>query len=175
MAALPSGFVTVEEYLRTDYEPDCDYVDGVIEERHSGERDHGELEAALGLYFKGKARRKDLHVFLEQRVQVKPGRYRVPDVCLVVGPKPTEQVFTTPPAVAIEVLSPEDRLPRMQRRVDDYLAFGVGAVWIIDPADRCGWVWDRAGMRPVTDGVFHDAAHNITLPLAEVFASIDED
>ncbi|PWU00781.1 MAG: hypothetical protein C5B51_24370 [Terriglobia bacterium] len=34
--------VSVEEYLHTDYEPDCDYLDGVIEERNAGEKDHAE-------------------------------------------------------------------------------------------------------------------------------------
>ena len=32
--------VPVEVYLRSSYEPDADYVDGVIEERPTGEFDH---------------------------------------------------------------------------------------------------------------------------------------
>jgi hypothetical protein len=38
MATLPieDRFVSVEEYLHTVYEPDCDYVDGRIEERLVG-------------------------------------------------------------------------------------------------------------------------------------------
>jgi hypothetical protein len=31
--------VSVEEYFATSYRPDCDYVDGVIEERNLGEMD----------------------------------------------------------------------------------------------------------------------------------------
>ena len=173
MAAPAIPFVSVEEYLRGDYEPDCDYVDGVLEERHLGERDHGETEVAVYNYFKG--RKPNIRPYLEQRVQVKPTRYRVPDVCLMVGPKPTEQIFRTLPAIIIEVLSPEDRLPRMQRRVTDFLDFGARQVWIIDPASRTGWVWDRAGMRELTNGVFEDAELDIAMPLAEIFAAIDED
>jgi hypothetical protein len=43
MATLPmqEPHVTVAEYLRTVYEPDCDYVDGRVEERNVGEFDHG--------------------------------------------------------------------------------------------------------------------------------------
>jgi Uma2 family endonuclease len=178
-AAQPIPFISVEEYLREDYEPDCDYVDGVLEERHWGERDHGEMEGALYTYFRGKGRRPNVRPFLEQRVQVKPTRYRVPDVCLMVGPKPTEQIFKTAPAIVIEVLSPEDRLPRMQRRVDDFLNFGVKQVWLIDPADRRCWIWDRAGMREVAEGVFRfvddAAALDVTLPMAEIYAAIDSD
>jgi len=29
-------FVSVDEYLRTAYRPDCDYVDGVVLERNLG-------------------------------------------------------------------------------------------------------------------------------------------
>ena len=175
MAAHAVPFVSVEEYLRGDYEPDCDYVDGVLEERHLGERDHGEMELAICTYFKGKGRKPNIRPYLEQRVQVKPTRYRVPDVCLMIGPKPTEQIFTSPPAIVIEVLSPEDRLPRIQRRVDDFLNFGVKRVWLIDPASRRSWEWDRAGMREVPDGLFIDAELDITLPLSEIFAAIDAD
>ena len=32
--------VSLEEYLRTHYEPDCDYVDGELEERNTGELEH---------------------------------------------------------------------------------------------------------------------------------------
>ena len=30
--------ISVEEYLRTSYRPDCDYVDGEVLERNMGER-----------------------------------------------------------------------------------------------------------------------------------------
>ena len=50
MATLPidEPLVTVGEYLRTVYEPDCDYVDGRVEERNVGEFDHGLLQLWLG-------------------------------------------------------------------------------------------------------------------------------
>ena len=135
MAARAVGFVSVEEYLRGDYEPDCDYVDGVLEERHRGERDHGEMEGAICTYFKGNGRKPNVRPYLEQRVQVKPTHYRV----------------------------------------GDFLNFGVKRVWLVDSASRRAWEWDRAGMREVPDGRFHDADLDITLPLPKIFASIDAD
>ena len=53
MAALPIGepFVTVEEYLHAVCKPDCDYVDGRVEERTLGERDHGRLQLMLAALF----------------------------------------------------------------------------------------------------------------------------
>ncbi len=33
------------EYINTDYEPDCEYVDGVLEERNVGKTKHGTTQA----------------------------------------------------------------------------------------------------------------------------------
>jgi Uma2 family endonuclease len=38
---------------------------------------------------------------------------------------PKEQIITHPQLIAIEILSPEDRLSRFQNKIDDYLAFGI--------------------------------------------------
>jgi hypothetical protein len=56
MATLPvsefdESYVTVEEYLHTVYEPECDYVDGRLEDRNVGEYDHGQLQLLLGALF----------------------------------------------------------------------------------------------------------------------------
>ena len=32
--------IPVDEYLRTSYRPDCDYVDGEVLERNSGDRNY---------------------------------------------------------------------------------------------------------------------------------------
>ncbi len=37
---MATAHLSLEEYLRTDYEPDCDYLDGQLEERNAGELDH---------------------------------------------------------------------------------------------------------------------------------------
>jgi Uma2 family endonuclease len=42
----------------------------------------------------------------------------------------------TPPIVAVEVLSPDDRINRVNRKIGEYLKSGVLEVWIIDPAAR---------------------------------------
>ena len=37
--------LSLEEYLSTDYGPDCDYVDGELEERNLGEQEHSITQA----------------------------------------------------------------------------------------------------------------------------------
>jgi hypothetical protein len=51
MAASPQiAPVPVEVYLRTSYEPDAEYVDGVIEERPMGQNDHSAWQNALQVW-----------------------------------------------------------------------------------------------------------------------------
>jgi len=76
--------------------------------------------------------------FPEQRVQVKATRFRVPDVCVYVESEPDKQVFRTPPFLAIEILSKDDRASDLQEKLDDYRDFGIPFVWVIDPRTRCG-------------------------------------
>lgn len=127
--------VSVKEYLSTSYRPDCDYVDGVVVGRNLGQYDHARLQMAVSAYLHNRRKEWGICVVPEQRVQVSPTRFRVPDVCVVKG-EPTEQIFRTPPFICIEILSPDDRISEMQERVQDYLKFGVPYVWILDPATR---------------------------------------
>jgi len=146
-----TNLVSVREYLSTSYEPDCDYVDGVVLERNLGERDHGELQRALIVYFHTRRKEWGVQVFPEQRVQVSPTRFRVPDICVVTGPTPAEQIFTSPPFICIEILSPKDRLQPMQLRVRDYLEMGVPYVWILDPATHEAYRCTFDGLQRVTE------------------------
>ncbi|HUI56769.1 MAG TPA: Uma2 family endonuclease [Bryobacteraceae bacterium] len=128
--------MTIREYSTTSYDPDCDYVDRVIEERNWGEYDHAHLQAAITSYLGSRRKEWGITVLLEQRVQVSPTRFRVPDVCVILADHPREQIFRTPPFICIEILSPEDRLSRVQQKMNDYLYFGVPYVWMPDPATR---------------------------------------
>src|SRR5260221_8869094 len=112
--ATASSLVSVEEYLSQTYEPDCDYVDGRLEGRNVGELDHGWLQTALSSYFFVRRKQWNITVVVEQRLQVKPERYRVPDICVMLSPKPTEQILASPPFLCIEILSPEDRMNRVR-------------------------------------------------------------
>lgn len=162
----------LEEYLTTAYRPDREYLDGVIVERNLGERDHSTVQGEL--YYCLRRQRKELaiNVYPEQRVQVSPTRYRVPDICVTVGPKPVEQIFTRPPFLCVEVLSPDDRAGEVQERIDDYLAFSVSYVWLINPRSRRAYIYTRDGSREARDGVLRTANPDITVVLAELFAEL---
>jgi Uma2 family endonuclease len=161
-----AALVPVEEYLATSYDPDCDYVDGELEDRNVGEKDHSKAQGNLYLYLRMHYRM--WCVFIEQRVRVSETRYRVPDVCVTLG-EPEEQVFGGPPFLCIEILSPEDRAGRIQRKVADYLRMGVNYIWVIDPRSREAVVYSKSDTPVVVDGVLRTRDPDIAVPLAEVF------
>ena len=90
------SLVSIHEYLNTSYRPDRDYVDGVVLERNLGEYDHARLQTETAFYFRSRLSEWGLRAVVEQRVQVAPNRFRVPDVCVSADPEP-EQIFRTPP------------------------------------------------------------------------------
>ena len=68
---MPSRtLVSVAEYLRTSYDPDCDYVDGEIVERNVGERDHSELQGEIYGFIRSLRRNLNVHPYIEQRAWV---------------------------------------------------------------------------------------------------------
>lgn len=168
MSALPA-LVSVDEYLRTVYKPDCDYVDGVVLERNVGEKSHAELQFTILLYLREHRREWGIYAIHETRVQISPTRFRVPDVCVFAGPEPQEQIFTQPPFLCIEILSPEDRMSRMQARIDDYLGFGVRYVWVIDPKSRRAWAYTPGAIREIRDGDLRTENPDIVVPLVDLF------
>jgi Uma2 family endonuclease len=162
-------FVSVLEYLSMSAEPDCEYVDGVLLERHVGEKDHNKIQKKLLVYFG--AREKDWNIFViqEQRIRISPTRFRIPDLCIYLGPEPEEQVFTKPPFLCIEILSPEDRMSRMLEKIRDFLAFGVSYVWVVDPQARVAEVYTASGSQFVTEGVLKTSRPEISISLSELF------
>lgn len=82
--------ISVGEYLRSGYEPDRDYVDGELEDRHLGELDHNLTQRAILYYFLQRERAWNIFVIQEQRIQVSPSRFRIPDVCVYLGRRPKE-------------------------------------------------------------------------------------
>ncbi len=175
MATLPieESLVTVKEYLETVYEPDCDYVDGRIEERNVGEYDHGYLQALLAALFLNNRDAWGVRAVTDVRTQVKPTRFRCPDVSVLRKGAPREPILTHPPLIAIEILSPEDRLSRFQVRIDDYLGFGIENIWIFDPATRRAWTADAEGLHLAQSGELGVPGTPIRVVLSELFAEMD--
>src|SRR5689334_20137321 len=162
--------VSVEEYLRTSF-PDADreYIDGRIVERNVGEVDHSDVQSSI-LHYLRTHYKKRVWAGVEARVQVKKTRIRIPDVTVMLDAKPVERIIRQPPLVAVEVLSPDDRAGDLEEKINDYLAFGILYVWIINPETRRAYIHTAAGSHEAKDGVLRAETAGIEVPLTEIFA-----
>jgi Uma2 family endonuclease len=164
----PATQISLAEYKNTDYEPDCDYVDGFLEERFVGKKRHSKAQIRLAQWLA--SRESDHHhvVLISQRVQVSSTRVRVPDICLVV-PDDHDEIAQTPPVVWIEILSPEDSWSRMQIKLQDCQGFGVRNIWLIDPYANQAWIatFDSPAT-PVQGDRLRCAELRLDVPLAEI-------
>lgn len=160
--------ISVDEYLATSYRPDREYVNGFLLERDVGERDHSSLQMVLSALLHNRRQELGIQVFPEQRVQVAATRFRVPDICVIVGEEPEEQILTSPPFICVEILSKCDRMSEMQERIEDYLSFGVPYVWILDPRMKRAYLHTSEGSREVKDALRTENPE-ILVSLDEIF------
>jgi Uma2 family endonuclease len=159
--------ISTEEYLGTAFSPDVDFVEGALEERNAGEKEHGTLQGRVWFLLK----KLGAAAFLETRLRISATRYRVPDICAYAA-EPNESIFTAPPLLCVEILSPDDRMSRILRVVDDYLSIGALSVWVLDPLEKKAFASDSAnGFRAVDHGSL--TAGRLTLTLDDVFSDSD--
>ena len=160
--------VSVEEYLRTNYKPACEYVDGILHPKPMPTWMHGLLQAQLAMLIN-----QGFHDFVaasEVNVQIRAGKYFVPDIIVqrracIQSPYPTSPVH-----LCVEILSPDDRMSEVLAKCEEYHAWGVDTTWIVDPETRRAWEYQR-GQRPAevpAAGALR--ADGIAIPLADVMA-----
>jgi Uma2 family endonuclease len=131
-----STAVPVEEYLSKTYDPDMEYVDGQLLERHVGEYDHSLLQGFIVSELNARRRQRKFRVFPEQRVRISnQPRYRIPDVSVKALPHQKERILERPDLV-IEIVSPDDSISDMLVKIADYRIAGIPYIWIVDPYKR---------------------------------------
>lgn len=165
--------ISLEEYLSTSYEPDCEFDAGVVVERNVGEFEHSFLQTLLATIFTNNM--DEWHAFglTEQRLQIAPQQFRVPDLCVVRVGARADDVLTEPPLAVIEIMSPEDTVRRTAEKVAEYCAFGVEHVWVIEPSARVAYRGTPNGLERIVGGVLAIAGTHIAVQLAELFAKLD--
>lgn len=142
------GTITVEEYLHTSFPGvDCEYRDGKLVERSLPVYSHGRTQALLGTIFGLLPKRLSVHPRFGTRMKLREGLCLIPDVAVFWPSEPIE-VPDSPPLVAIEVLSTDDRLTAVREKLDEYRAWGVPHVWLVDPHYRRLYICD-SGLKEV--------------------------
>jgi Uma2 family endonuclease len=165
--------ISVEEYLSTGYEPDCEYDDGVVVERSLGEFEHSFLQTILATIFTNNMDAWGVFGLTEQRLQIGARKYRIPDVCVLPLGAAKEDILKQPPLIAIEILSPEDTRRNAEKKAGEYLNFGVEHVWAIDPYARVAYRGTTAGLERVPSGELAVPGTPIAVHTSELFAKLD--
>jgi Uma2 family endonuclease len=163
--------VTPEEYLHTSYEPEMEYVDGRLVDRHVGEYYHSLMQVLTACALRSGFEAGRFSLLIAQRIKIDERRYRVPDVCVKKRPHEITPVLRRPD-LAIEVISPEDSAANMLEKIGDYCAAGVPHIWLVDPYNRRLTVVDRNGIRSVPDLVAETDLVG-TVDFAPLFAELD--
>ena len=176
MASQPIAepLLSVEEYLASTYHPDCEYNEGMLEERNLGEFEHSFLQAVLVTLFTNQIAAWGVFALPEQRVQMRPRRYVVPDVTVLRMGAKRESILTRPPLITIELMSPKDTLRNAAKKSVEYLEFGVEHVWIIDPIRRVAYIATQAGLELVPSGELTVTGTPILVKINDLFDRLDQ-
>jgi Uma2 family endonuclease len=106
---------------------------------------------------KGYVTGNDSGVILERE----PDTVRGPDVAVYEDARSWDELHPkygeTPPRLAVEVLSPNDKVNKINRKIADYLRCGVELVWLIDPEERTLTVYRKG-----REAQIHEESEEVT-------------
>jgi Uma2 family endonuclease len=77
------------------------------------------------------------------------------------------RIPAVPPFLAIEILSPEERMVRMLPRIHEYLSPGVEFVWVVDPQERAAICFSQKNRQGTVYAVLRTP--DIEIPREKVF------
>ncbi len=169
--ALPiEKSMSVTEYLHTSFDgADCEYLDGEIVERNMGELPHGDVQANLTRLMWPLRSRLGIRIVTEIRVQINPRRYRVADLAVWRDDNIGTGIPQVAPFLAVEILSPEDRMVRMTPKIQEYLSIGVQFVWVIDPEEKSALCYSQNDRGGAACEVLRTQNPAIEIPLSQAF------
>jgi Uma2 family endonuclease len=170
---MASVAVSLDEYLKKSglYEPDAEYVDGEIQERPMGEFEHALWQKAIVKWFDAHELEWNIRVLQEYRVQVSSTNFRVPDVVVFERALPRERILTSAPLAVFEVLSPEDTVTRMLRKLTDYEAMGVPAIFLVYPEKGVFQQFGKGNL--IERAEFSLPQKNISFPFSSIAQFVD--
>ncbi|MGA8598125.1 MAG: Uma2 family endonuclease [Bryobacteraceae bacterium] len=165
--------LTVEQF-RMKYagtKPHYELLNGEAVQKPMPTRLHSILQFVLAMMLKelGFKARPELTLAIDDAWEP------VPDVSGIGAPEedpyPTRAI-----AVAIEVLSPDDRFARVIQKCRKYAQWGIKDILVFDPVGREAWCWDATTsnlLRVTTSYAFNSRPAEIVLD--EVFRRMDDE
>jgi Uma2 family endonuclease len=132
--------LTAEEFYANCSLDRAELIDGAVVAKMPPGFDHGDIALTIGSLLRAHVRQHKVG-----RVSVEggfllgrdPDVVRSPDVWFVESSRlegvSTHAFIEGPPTLAVEVVSPGDHWSEVEEKVQEYLAAGSLAVWVIDP------------------------------------------
>jgi Uma2 family endonuclease len=149
MVRTPTTPLTLDEFLQlTETEPASEYIDGLIIQKPMPQGEHSvvqtELAPAINLVVKPK---QIARAFTELRCTFGE-RSIVPDIAVFLwGRIPRKEnggisnIFSIAPDWTIEILSPDQSQTKVTKNILHCLKHGTQMGWLIDPDERCVFVY----------------------------------
>jgi Uma2 family endonuclease len=181
------GYLTLEEFLRLpEEEPPLEYENGRVTQKVSPQTKHSALQAHLSELVNGFGRhRRMVRAFPELRVRFAE-RSLVPDVAVFRWDRiprtpggELDNVVTTAPDIAIEIVSPDQPAADLVGKCQRYVANGVAIALLVDDERRSVRLF-RPGqpervLREADAIDLQDVMPGFELTVDEVFAALRAD
>jgi Uma2 family endonuclease len=180
--------MTLDEFLQLpETEPASEFICGEVVQKTMPSFEHSRIAFILAFLFETYFRKAGQGVgVIELRHSDRDeSRAYLPDVGILLSGRVPRDARTrkrgpieSPPDIAIEILSPDDRPSRVSEKLTFYMRAGVPLVWIIDPETR-----ELHAHRPGSPSTVHRSPEvigaqpvlsNFELSLDELFAVLDE-
>ena len=145
--ATTKVLVTPEQYLAMHFEREPELVHGELVERSLPTFPHGNLQLEMGSRLRALQSSHQVFTGVEVRVRLAADLIRIPDIALWT--ELPEKMPTVPPLLVVEVSSPDDRLHDLLQRFEDFRAWGVQHMWLVEPELKKLYVYDRGSLTDV--------------------------
>jgi Uma2 family endonuclease len=160
-----SALITAEQYLATHFgEREPEFVHGELVSRPMPTWIHGRLQHLLSVRLHGVG-----FCATEVRMRLRDDLFRIPDLAVFVGSPPAEQVPTSPPFIVVEITSPDDRHQDLLQKLEEYRAWGVAHIWVVEPELKKLLRYHAGGLVQVDQFELPEFGFRVTA--AELFAA----
>ena len=143
------ALLTAQQYLAARFERDPELVHGELVERPLPNFPHGNLQLEIGSRLRALSASHSVFTGVEVRVRIAEDLYRIPDIAMWEGAAP-EKLPSAPPVLVVEVNSPDDRLYDLLQKFEEYRAWGVPNLWLVEPELKRFHIYDNGSLTEVS-------------------------
>jgi Uma2 family endonuclease len=173
------GLWTAEQYLKLTDQTNrlIEFTDGYLEGLPMPTRRHLAISRMLFLALLAFVQRIGGTVFYAPlRLQVRPGKYREPDLLLLMDANDprNQNTFWLGADLVVEIVSPDDPERDTKLKRADYAEAGIAEYWIVNPADEMVMVLTLAGDAYAEHGIFRRGESAASALLEGFTVQVDE-